>query len=846
MAVPTLQVRGSLLIDGKAVNDVPIEAIAAWIRDRMPEYGGRSASLKNRVLAVKAETGSGKSTVLPVEVFRIVRDKRIPPHIKFHGAGVLCTQPRVLTAIALARDVTSKPWNPDMLLDSTVGYLTGPLKRTIPSGLIYATAGVLAAQLRGPDGDGYVMNRYRFIIVDEAHERSLDSDFMLLTIRNFYRRNEGNPRLPFLILASATFDPYKYAAYFGVDNVFEVLGHRPYEITPHYPPHDVRNYLDEAAKVAISIHESNPKDRPTKADILIFVPGASEIEAVSALLTDANAKYAKGDLGPMLILKIDSKEVNKGTKEFDLVFAESLPKVFGRDPVRRVIVSTVVAETGLTINTLRYVIDSGWSRTREEYPPWGAGGLTTRPAPRTRIIQRKGRVGRLFPGDFHPLYTKDVWDELDKEQLPDIITGGVGAIFLALIEEQQRQKKIQQETMPEFRVEDVGLLDVPTPEAFLSAQGTAIATGFVSLTADLGPRCCAASSLEASSTVGYGLTPMGEVAARFSRTSMEGIRVLMAGLVWGHNPGELVTAVALFDQSKKGFVLDHDKGTDDALAASVPGFVGEPGDAPSVVATRARLLLLDEYAELVLIFAEFMRRVDSSISQIGGTEAVSAWCLGVNLNQEAMLALAHRREELGTEMLMSGLDPFRCGCPGGGGLRSVHGLVNAPDRATLVEALTSFKRCLYDGLRARVLTLADGAPEPGIPSDAGRYRNKQLLRVKVPQFVDYAHARAIGLQVGAPRWIMSDTLRLSILPGPSQGHKKILYGIKPGLMSALDPYIAPDLALDEGSSPPASLQKSPPKTQVSVCADKLKLYNRVVDEMMRAVRSADVAKSRQM
>jgi small subunit ribosomal protein S24e len=88
--------------------------------------------------------------------------------------------------------------------------------------------------------DADIMGRYRFILIDEAHERALDSDMTLMLLRNFYQRNAGNKQLPFLLLTSATFATRRYAEYFGVgaENIVEVIG-RAYPIETHWPAQGV-------------------------------------------------------------------------------------------------------------------------------------------------------------------------------------------------------------------------------------------------------------------------------------------------------------------------------------------------------------------------------------------------------------------------------------------------------------------------------------------------------------------------------------------------------------------------------------------------------------------------------
>jgi hypothetical protein len=786
----------------------------------MPEFGGRSASLADRILVVRAETGSGKSTTLPVAVFRILRSESTPAGRRYRGPGVICTQPRVLTAIALATDVSSRPWNPDMVLGETVGFQTGPVSNKPPAGLVYATAGVLAVQLRNQE-DADIMGRYRFILIDEAHERALDSDMTLMLLRNFYQRNAGNKQLPFLLLTSATFATRRYAEYFGVgaENIVEVIG-RAYPIETHWPAQGTNNYPAEAAAVALRIHEEHPDDRPEQADILIFMPGGPESTAVAKALArpgaassnEASASPARRR--PFLVLTINREVIVSQAGDYPLVFEkpERLPLIGGERPARRIIISTVVAETGLTIDTLRYVIDCGWSRTKEVYQPWGAEGIVTRPAPQSRVEQRKGRAGRLFPGDFYPLYTKNVHGALEAQQLPEIISVGVAEIYLAIVREQQRQK-LRTGAPPEFRVEDMTLLDPPPPEALLAASATAVALGFVSARAPL-PRSWPPAELTEAVLAapglgplalarGYGLTALGHIAALFARTPMEGVRAIFAGYMWGVAASDLITAVAMFGtplpdllvgrgREKKGATPSALPPGAAALRAALPPFLilrtggGVTGVLPPSESEafyfRARLLLADDFAEAILLFDAFALRIDASQ---GDVAAVTDWCTSVGLSFEAMLGIAIKRESIIEEMIVAGLNPFR-----------------AADRrlATLsidefTEGVCALKQCLYAGLSTRLLRWDPGHPE------GPAYVSPQGLRVRTPGlFTDAMASRLKALHVTQgpaealrPRWIITDQIRLMPAP-PRSGDtgQPLLYIADTNLVSVLDGYIDPD------------------------------------------------------
>ena len=900
MSKPTLLKEGSLKIytDTDVSDIVPIDYITTWLRQHMPEYGCKTARLDDRILILLAETGSGKSTILPVNVFRILRSPHTSRATKFIGPCVICTQPRVLTAIALASDVDVRhsPWNNDMILEETVGYQTGPTTSK-GTGLIYATSGVLSNQLRNHT-DNEIMDKYRFIIVDEAHERSLENDMTLMLIRNFYFRNIGNIKLPFLILASATIITSRYSDYFSVTqkNIIEVTG-RAFQINTHWLQSPTNDYPVEAAKTALSIHKNNIKDDPLAADILIFMPGMAESTAVSVVLRKALQDEAL-KYGSYLVLMINREVVISQSGDYTLVFTKphKLPQVEGKQPIRRIIISTVVAETGLTIDTLKYVIDCGWNRTKEVYQPYGAEGIISRPAPQSRIKQRKGRVGRLFNGEFYPMYTHSVYESLDIQQLPDIITTGPKEIFLSIIREQQRQK-ILLNVKPEFLVQDMTLLDLPPLEAFIYSNSLSTMLGFISLSTPMPVEwpvnVFTLNDINKYTQFGCGLTAMGHIAAQFVRTPIEGIRMILAGYMWGVAASDLITAAAMFGvkitdlyigrgrkstgnpyeslpfgatslkESLPNFILEKiggkksksfkdfknskdfkgskdstDEVTDEVsdkvsdeiadkidktdedrdgefedeetsslkpitkIITSVPNKAHKKNDKTSASDKksdkrlfdkkisdkkvippkddeefyfRAKILLADDFAEAILLFDKFAEKlIDLS--------SVIIWCKKTGLNFDAMLELSRRRELIIEDLLNLNMNPFRL---------SNHKLSNLTID-NFMDGLCKLKRCIYDGLRCKLLTWHP---------DKFVYMTEQGLRVRAPSLFSEATAsRLKALRITSDsyswkaNWIVTDSIKLT------QAYKKdddaglpLLYTVEANLISVMDGYVYPDI-----------------------------------------------------
>lgn len=775
MSKPTLLEPGNLYIKGKLVeSEVPVEYIIRWIKDHLEEFGHSDAALKDRILVVKSETGSGKSTVLPVEIFRLMRDKSTSIDVRYTGKSLICTQPRVLTTVALANDITSRAWNPDMVLDVTVGYQTMPMRSKIPSGLIYATAGTLAAQLQNRT-DNEIMEKYKFILIDEAHERSVDGDMMLMLLKYFYLRNAGTKKLPFLLLMSATFNADLYASYFDIPaaNIIEVKG-RTHPITIHWPKFDTANYVNSVVETVAKIVREND-DPPDKCDILIFSPGASEsAQIITALGT--------GTAGTALVLNINSDIITKQADDFKLIFKplSELPQPASR----RIIVATVVAETGLTINTLKYVIDCGWNRTKESY--YGIEGLITRPAPKSRIKQRMGRVGRLFPGEFYPLYTEEAYNALEDQQLPDIFNNSCGAIILGAIREQQQQK-LTAKILPEFKIEDIMLLDPPSPQTFILANATANVLGFVH------PKVLLPDGV----SFGYGLTPLGEIASRFTRTPMHFVRLFMAGYTWNVAASDLLTIAAMSGIALPNlFKREFGKSAAELptyanmLRESLPNFIrtkvgaGDTGVKPAKPPSeeeqfyfREKLLICDDFVEAILIYDLFLRTV---AEYQNNTVEIKEWCEEMLLDYDQLIEIAKIRDSIAEEMLFTGLNAFRADS-------------SRLSRATaqnFMERVRLIKQCLYEGLIMNIMVLGD---------DGKYYTNGREITVP-PLFSDELAARLAALDMVSahtkimPKYLVTDMFKLVAVP-KKNGEQQLLYRVTPNLVSVLDGYVSPDIEL---------------------------------------------------
>lgn len=795
MPLPTLLVPGSLSAGGETQNGTPVDYIQTWIRQRMPEFGSVPPTAANRVLVVTAETGSGKSTVLPVTLLRILRGERNPSErVQYRGLSVLCTQPRVLTAVSLTADIRQAKWAQDVA--PVVGYVTGPLEDAPKAGLVYATIGVLTAMLAVPDAD---LTRFRFIVVDEAHERSLQSDMCLWRLREYMRRHSDNPRLPFVLLASATLDAPLLAAYFGVPdaNCLSIVG-RAWPIRDHFLERECADYTRKAAEICIRIHEKNPDDEPHMRDILVFMPGAGEALLVQEHLGKLTRRAGGQELQ---ILIINREAVLENNADFRAVFAP--PKA----DVRRLIIATAVAETGVTVPTVKYVVDCGWCRSMEHFPAERVAGLVTRPTPRTRMAQRRGRAGRLAPGEYYALYTEAVRDALPVGQLPDVVTQPLGPAFPTMVRDMQAKHGA-------FRVEHLDEYLTPPPaESFLAAASGSYQLGFIEPEPVVGGRL----------VPGWHLTRDGEHAAQFARTEPEGVRMILSGPQHGAAACDLALLAALLGARGR----PAPRGAPEALRQAMPRFVRErlfldhnrpavggavnPLTEPEMDNYRLRLLLADDFLEDLLLFDLF---ADQVVALRADVLKLAAWCAGLDLSYGMFLEINARREEVMAEMARAGLSP-----QARAGLR----LRDAPAEQ-FADRVRALKRCLADGLRCSLLRL-----EP----DELTYRSRHGIVVPGPPlFSDQAIARfdaiAPPTKIRRPAWVLTGGIVLKAPRGDSK--PPLRYKVRPERVSVLDGWVDVDETIDlpEFATRPDPAPRSNPGAESNIDLDTYEGYLRLL------------------
>lgn len=367
----------------------------------------KQAILDNQVVVIAGETGSGKTTQLPKICLEIGRGIQ----------GVIGhTQPRRLAARSVANRVADELASP---LGDLVGYQVRFEDQSTDHTLIkLMTDGILLAETQ----HDRFLTRYDTLIIDEAHERSLNIDFLLGFLKTLL------PKRPDLkvIITSATIDLERFSAHFNQAPIIEVSG-RTYPVDTWYRP--LVGELDEeglAVEEDISIDQGilsavaeleryEKIEQRSAGDILVFLPGEREIRDTAEILRKANLKHTE-------ILPLYAR----------LTPAEQ-QRIFQTHAGRRIVLATNVAETSLTVPGIRYVIDTGTARISRYSYRAKVQRLPVEPISQASANQRKGRCGRIEAGICIRLYSEDDFINRPLFTDPEILRTNLAAVILQML-----------------------------------------------------------------------------------------------------------------------------------------------------------------------------------------------------------------------------------------------------------------------------------------------------------------------------------------------------------------------------------------------------------------------------
>jgi len=345
----------------------------------------------NQVIIVAGETGSGKTTQLPKICLAMGRGV---------DGQIGCTQPRRIAATSVAARVAQELATE---LGEVVGYkvrFNDKVKNT--SYIKFMTDGILLAEIQGDP----LLRGYDTIIIDEAHERSLNIDFLLGFLKRLLPRR---PELR-IIVSSATLETERFAAFFGGAPVIEVSGRTyPVDVLYRPPRDDEEDLADAVANTVNEIAEMDPRN-----DVLVFLPGEREIR-------EAMGELEKRALPHTVILPLYAR-----------LSAAEQQRVFQRVPQRRVVLATNVAETSLTIPGIVYVVDPGLARVNRYSVRTGVSQLLIEPISKASADQRKGRCGRTESGVCFRLYEEQDYAARPAHTDPEIKRISLAGVILRM------------------------------------------------------------------------------------------------------------------------------------------------------------------------------------------------------------------------------------------------------------------------------------------------------------------------------------------------------------------------------------------------------------------------------
>ena len=423
----TLQPKRQKLVAGR--KNLPI-----WAR----QHDIRKALQQNHVLILSGETGSGKSTQVP----------QFLSNEPWNTGKIAVTQPRRVAAISLAKRVAEEVGTPcgSSSPASKVGYSVRFDESTSPSTRIkYMTEGILLQEMiRDP-----LLGEYSCIIVDEVHERSVNVDLILGFLKRLLNGRPKRKRPLKIVVMSATADVESISRFFslplndenapaiingfhsgpdageepetvwnGLSDSEEDLNSnlkismchvegRQYPVTLHYLEKPTDDVADAALHRIFQVHCKEPMP----GDILVFLTGQEAIQSLQQLLKEYTENLPH-DVPKLLILPLFAALPQVAQQR---IFLPAPPNT------RKVILSTNIAETSVTVPGVRFVIDTGKAKIRQFRNRLGLDSLLVKSISKSSSDQRKGRAGRLAPGQCYRLYTQDGYENLEKENKPEIL-----------------------------------------------------------------------------------------------------------------------------------------------------------------------------------------------------------------------------------------------------------------------------------------------------------------------------------------------------------------------------------------------------------------------------------------
>jgi len=364
----------------------------------------------HNVVIISGDTGSGKTTQLPKMCLEAGRGRR-----KMVG----CTQPRRIAATTVAARVAEELGEK---FEGLVGHkIRFQDKTTRNTKIKFMTDGILLAETRSDHG----LYAYDTLIIDEAHERSLNIDFLLGYVKQLLSKRKDLK----IIITSATIDTEKFSTHFSKAPIIEVSG-RTFPVEVRYRPAEENSeekennsYIDLAVQEVLSL-----RHKRESGDILIFMPTERDIiETVEMLNQELNPLFARKK-------KPQQESRTRIFPLFGRLRASDQSRVFRSIKGQKIIVATNIAETSVTVPGIRFVIDTGLARTSKYNVRARTTSMPVSTVSRASCDQRKGRCGRVGPGICIRLYSQDDYLNRPEFTLPEIKRTNLAEVILRMVD----------------------------------------------------------------------------------------------------------------------------------------------------------------------------------------------------------------------------------------------------------------------------------------------------------------------------------------------------------------------------------------------------------------------------
>lgn len=840
MQLPTL-LRPGFLVPSKSTTKaeaeklktiIPIDYIINFISDRIPLKRGAKPkilpkSIGDKVIILKSNTGSGKSTVLPPYLYTKLFERT--------RKNIAVCVPTILVTIDITLGIPIH--SPELKLDVNLGYNTGNFKR-LPKekGLIFNTTGIITQQLRSIKSENFI-KKYQFIMIDEIHTRSSEMDLCIMMMKQLLEEYWDDPECPFLILASATFDEKLFIDYFKVpeSNFIQVHG-STFEKHEIFPPYDVVDWEKHAVQCAKLIHLTNLGDITTLynntlkikskyksedesedksedksknelenefedelenefedeledkfedesgnelikhhvnkepsqfRDIVIFVPTQAvgkkmvdnlllfNCEILSKNIEEVN-KYCQilekeiemgwqskskqnevkgGNVSsdhshyyilPILLSKLTYEA---GGLEYQNLFSplntisvpiwklkpgQSLDITAKPDkfviPSRRVIITTNIMEVGITIDTLRYCIDTGFQFNVEFNPDFGAPLLSLKNITHGAAIQRKGRVGRLDDGYWHPCYSKSTYETLPNDQLSKVILDDCTDNLLSIFIKQSETEILEEESVAIIKSEDkrktmeLFQMNYLTNNSWWKLRNNKQVQISELDFLELPSASSLKYAIEKLHVLGmindnYDITLFGYMANNIQFISIELKRMILSGFVHQACIFDLIT-IAAFVYTKKHIILDK--------KFKMPNVFEKMTNHPEYY---NNILIADEFIMCIFLWNKYDEWLNSHINKQFNKQPnqwktrdiiqianLKKWCLDNGIIYSGWIIMLRNRDQLIENLISIGINVYYNGLE----LPFIkynllHIMKNNLEEG--LDEIQKIKKCIYDGFR---------------------------------------------------------------------------------------------------------------------------------------------------